>query len=115
MLILPSRLRYPTSSVVVIAARLLCVDSPPSSHSYAIIYANCWPRRKTLAAGRWKMAAIRLAADGCSRRTSRMRSFCSSRVIVVTEDIAGRVAGASKSVWRGSTSRRVLSLSLIHI
>ena len=53
--------------------------------------------------------AARLAADGCSRRTSRMRSFCSSRVIVVTEDIAGRVAGASKSVWRGSTSRRVLS------
>eukprot|EP01048_Picozoa_sp_COSAG05_P017218 COSAG05_NODE_2318_length_3240_cov_9.643426_3_plen_33_part_00 len=27
MLILLSRLRYPTSSVVVIAARLLCVDS----------------------------------------------------------------------------------------
>ena len=29
MLILLSRLRYPTSSVVVIAARLLCVDSHP--------------------------------------------------------------------------------------
>ena len=31
MLILPSRLRYPTSSAVVIAARLLCVDSPPTA------------------------------------------------------------------------------------
>ena len=39
--------------------------------------------------------AARLAAGGCSRRTSRMRSFCWSRVIVVTEDIAERVAGVS--------------------
>ena len=39
--------------------------------------------------------AARLAAGGCSRRTSRSRSFCSSRVIVVTEDIAERVAGVS--------------------
>ena len=30
-----------------------------------------------------------------SEGSSRMRSFCSSRVIVVTEDIAGRVVGAS--------------------
>ena len=36
-----------------------------------------------------------LLGGGCSRRTSRMRSFCWSRVIVVTEDIAGRVAGVS--------------------
>ena len=49
MLILPSRLRYPTSSVVVIAARLLCVDSPPSSHSYAIIYASYgWRARSSV-------------------------------------------------------------------
>ena len=33
MLILLSRLRYPTSSVVVIAARLLCVDSHPKPTS----------------------------------------------------------------------------------